>query len=490
MRLWLILVVSCLGCGGPSSRSLGGGPGATANSAPLSPLERDRPALRWVPADASYVLAAASASDAARAFGELAAVASITDEGAAVVAALRQLTGVDFTAPDELAAIGIAVEASAVVFATEQSPTAGFHLANRQALREFLDSRAATVSSLGSIELARVSAGPLEVSWAHTEQWVLVHVDVPGVEPAWATAVAAADSPGIAVTERFARAIAEVAPRQDELPDVLGMIDLSRLGEPCAAAVATATRGPAGIAIDEQGGALTVSLVAPLAPEAALALADAAPPPPPAGILALRQQVPMDVSLGIDLAWLEQQRRASACAQTLPALELGDTPRAAHIVIRSLAPRSLDGWLAAYVIARDPALISALLDEIPQRRLFERSDRIGEVAVRRLSVPLLPPVGYRLDGSTLLVGVGRGALDAALASGLAPARAGELELAAVQLQPQAIGNLEELIAEAASATGTYVDAAALARRLQRFRQLSASASVLDGRLFARLATKR
>ncbi|HWM84602.1 MAG TPA: hypothetical protein VNO33_02165 [Kofleriaceae bacterium] len=488
---------------------MGGG-----ESAP-SELERSYPVLRWVPAEASYALVAARASEAALAARELAELVSIaygvtTEE---IDAGLRSAIGASPLQADDLARAGIDLRGSAAVFGQAGYPTAVLPVADRDRLRSFLDRRrGARVTRHGDHEVHSWPSGDWSLSLTELDRWLVVRFGPRRGDVAWLDQVLAAGDGatlGPALAESASRGRGALG--SGERPGLIGLVRLDLLGRDLAA-WPDVPEGLAGCArraaravprilmaadFSSQGGASWTAI--DLAPRAAGALRVGVVDPPPPGYRAYRDGAAISLDWSVELGTLERARAALACPLLDDPIE--DPVRAAtgfagprgwHVAATEVDLDDLSGAGAAHLVLADPALIQAQLESIPARSWFERTRRIAGQRVKVLSVPGLPTVTYRLGDGEFTVAVGDGVMEEVLSAGK---RAASPELAQLTIRPPRLPELDQLIgAGLVMLVGPHARPAAraIAERLSRYDEVALSAR-LDGdsvAVFARVRLRR
>jgi hypothetical protein len=488
-------------------------------SSPATALESAYPVVAWAPAGASYVAVAGRLDEGVRAARELADLASIGGGATAdqLDRWLREAIGASLLDERDLAGAGIDVHASAALFAQDGFPTAALPVADPGRLRAFLDRHRpgrATSSRQGADAITSWSIGEWRLSWAAHGRWLFVHLGPRAGDERWLDRVVAApEGASLAADADLASALARARRalgHAERAPGLLGAVSVDALardlaawpGAPdglaaCARRASTAAphlswaadfsreRGAGWAAID-------------LAPAAAAALRAHVAPPPPPGYRAYRAGAALAVDWSLEVDWLERVRARFACPlldQPIrdPVREATGFrgPRAWHVAATSIDLDDLSGAGAAHLLLADPGLVSAQLESIPARSLFERSRRIAGQRVQVLSVPGLPTISYRQAGDEFTLAVGDGVMEEVLAPGSPPGGAPDLEVARVALQPPRLPALGALIDAALSALGgsRARPGRAIAARLSRYDEVAVTAR-LDGDSVAIFATMR
>ncbi len=493
-----------------------------------SALEAAYPVLRWVPADASYVVVTARVGEGVRAARELAGIASVgtgVDE-AELDRLLRSALGASPIDASELAAAGIDVDGSAALFGQGGFPTVALPVADADQLGELLERRpAATVEHRGH-RIRFWRDGELSLSSVAIDGWLLLHLGPRDGGPAWLDAILAAPGASMGGSEELAaavtrgrRALGHGAEGAALSPGLVGLV---RLG-PLARDIASWPDAPDGLAacvrrastaaprlvwaadFSAQDGAAWAAL--DLTPGAARALRDGVAGSPPPGFLAYRDAAAIAAGWSVELSILERARAALSC----PGLDqpLRDPvreatgfrgPRGWHVAATSIDIDDMSGAGAMHLVLADRNLIAAQLESIPARSLFERTRRVAGVPVQVLSVPGLPSIMYRQAGDRFTLAVGDGVMAEVLATepgnpGDASDQARGPELAHLRIEPQRLPQLGQLLAIALSSLAIPAarpTAAAIAERVSQYDEASLSAR-LDGNsvaIFARIRKVR
>ena len=448
-------------CGGK------GGHG-TVSQRPATALERAYPALRFAPAEASWVVAAARVGDAVRALRETAELAAAV-RGARLAdldAAARAAFGLSPIAPDDLGAAGVRLDGSAAIFGQGGFPTAILPVADPDRLRRFLDARrpelGASVAEHRGHQVYSWSRGDLSASWVVLDGWLVLRAAPADAGPAWLDQVLAAPGGGSLGADPD---LAEVARRGEAaLGAPAGLIALARfdrlareiedwklLPELPACARALSGASPRLVAAARVGADGMDSWAAlDLAPGAAGALRDHTGPAAPGGFYAYRARAPLALGLAVALPWLEKVRAGSGCPlldqpirDPVRAMTGMSGPRAIYAAATRIDIDDLDGGGALHMVLTDADLVNAQLESIPGRSLFERTRTIAGREVKALSFPGAPTILYRQEGRRFTAALGDRAMAAVLGPGAAPAA---LEIAFGWLEPRRIRNLEALLA--------------------------------------------
>ena len=455
-------LVALAACGGK------GAPSGTAGRPPTA-LERVYPVLRFAPADASWVLAASRIGDAVvalREAGELAAAV----QGARLAdldRAARDAFGLSPLSPDDLAAAGIRLDGSGAIFGQAGFPTALLPVADPDKLRRFLDGKrpelGAEVAEHRGHQIVSWSRGGIGASWVVLDGWLVLRAAPAAGGRAWLDQILAAPGGGSLGADPE---MVEVARRGEAAlgapPGVIALARFDRLAREiedwkggreelavCARALAGAAPRLVGAARLEAS-AVDSWAALDLAPGAAGALRDHTGPAAPGGYYAYRAKAPLAVLLAVALPWLEKVRAAAGCPllddpirDPVRRMTGMSGPRAIYAAATRIDIDDLDGGGALHMVLTDQDLITAQLESIPGRSLFERKRTIAGREVKALSFPGAPTILYRQEGRRFTAALGDRAMAAVLGPGQAPEHP---EIAGAWLEPPRLRNLEALLA--------------------------------------------
>ena len=414
--IWTSLVVaaSLVACG-PRSGAKG----------PSSPVDVGAyAALRWVPADATYVVAARSTEDATVVLREMINVVGILidADADAAASAMRRELGFDILSGGSLADIGVDRDGGAAVFSQGLSPTVAVKLSDPARVTELIDrlregGAAVQVERRGGVEIFTYNDSEARLHWAIADGWLWVHVELVGekeVDGAWFDALRsaggamAAQADWKAALSAATRRIrgATVAP---DGPPVAGVIRtpaladrIVRLGAPaaCLGQASRATRILLAI------GVTGVDAVAAFTVE----LGDAAPGmaalirPPMPGWAKARGEAPIQAEWSLDLAGVTEALRA--CDGGVSARAVTDDGfHTVRLFLHGIDMDNLSARGAAHLDLGHRRKISEFLDQLPARRLVERKVKIGPFDGASVQVPMLPPFTYVLTDTLFLAGV-------------------------------------------------------------------------------------
>jgi len=476
-RLFLgLCAVVLLACGGKR-----GGETAPPGSAAV----RAYPATRWIPAKASYAIAARTVRDAQQGvrdlidtFGVLGDV-TVTE----LSAELSQLLLVDPLSPDAVTHIGIDLEGGFAMFSDAYNPTVVVRLASEPAFRAFIDRRTNLELQSVVVDGTEVFTAPLpdglRISWAVADAWLWVHVALPDIPDDGATWFSASRKPGaptwgadfeaakggaeppVVGFVDAARLVADVQARVPEVAQCFGALQVSGIGKLGVALAGDTKQANARLALD----------VGPLAPAIAAAVL-----PIPEGFGAATAQVPIAAQWNIDLA--AARAKLDPCVRLFGADlraidELGI--RAARGYLRTFDPDDRDGTGAVSLDLTHKDFFAAKLDDIPLRSTLERKRTFGPYAGKSISIPMFLTVDYVLTDQVALAGIGDGQLLTMIGKG--GATKGPLFEVAVQplgLSVESWTALFELL--------DIDHAKRVAERLQRWREARVNLTIDGSRL--------
>jgi hypothetical protein len=406
----LLAVLPALACGGKGGRATG--PEARVGA---------YPALRWVPADVTYAVAARRASDLVAVFRELVDIAGIgfDTDATAAQAALRSSIGLDLLSVEGLAEMGVDPAGGAAIFSTGLSPTFAVALADPARAQASIDRLrgggvAVETTRSAGVEIFTFRGDPdFHLHWAIADGWLYFHVElVIEGEPAgaWFSHLRAAAG-GLAAHADWSAAVAAgsaltVAPSPDG-PPVVGLVRMSALADAakggdaaCLAPLRRTGRGflAAGVAGVDAGLRFDLELGDAVADLTRFALT------PLAGWAAAREGAPVQLEWTLDLAGAGAA--LAACDGTFAQIQQAGGVRGLRLFVHTLDLGDLSGKGAVHVDLSSRRLIAQALDEIPARRFLEKKKRVGPYDGAELAVPMFPAVTYVLSDSLFVAGVG------------------------------------------------------------------------------------
>jgi len=399
------------------------GPRPAADSLPRSAPVGAYAALRWVPADATYVVAARRTEDAlavARAAIDVIGLAADVDADE-VGRALRSELGIDLLSVAGLVEAGVDPAGGAALFSQGLSPTLALPLADpagATALIDRLRKNGVTVQSerRGGVERFIYGGPDVRLEWAIADRWLWLHLDVTAehaADGAWLAASRAAG--GALAVHADWRAALDVGSRRLGTPadgaPVAGLVRTHALldravavGAPAACVAPARRAGRLFLAARAGDDGAATAVVAELGDAAGDVAALALPSMP--GWAAARAGAPLQAEWSADLA------RVAAGVAACDGGELARAQRrlslrAARVFVHAIDVADLSGKGAVHLDVGDRAPIAAMLDDmIPGRRWIERSRQVGPFAGGQIAVPMLPAFTYVLTGALFVAGVG------------------------------------------------------------------------------------
>jgi len=432
----------------------GGGSGTRSQPPAAHPVASTYAATRWIPARPTYAIGARTVRDAQRGLRDvIESFGALVDVGLPEVSgALRAILLVDPLAPDALAAIGVDVEGGIAVFSEDLSPTVVVHLAAPAQFQAFLDQQTAlrtqTVAVDGVEVVTAVLADDLRLSWAVADDWLWLHVGIPGAPETGTRWFSASRRPG-APTWTADWSWAQGAGR----PAVVGFVDLRgmlamlgpRVAEAAACVQLLEPVGKIALAVEGDAQQLAARLAFELGP-AAQTLAHATLPAPE-GWAAAAARVPLAVQWNLDLPFVRHATAPCARAlgvdlRALDALGL----RTARALLRSFDPDDRRGTGAVALDLAHERFFAARLEDIPLRSALENKRQFGPLAGRSLAVPMFLTIDYVLTPSVALAAVGDGLLASIVGQGGAtPGPVFSLDVQPLGLSREAWQALLELV---------------------------------------------
>lgn len=382
-------------------------------------------ATRWIPARPTYAIGARTVREAQRgALDVLGSFGALVDVDAAEVsAALRALLLVDPLSPDALASIGIDLDGGLAVFSEDLAPTVVVHLAAPAQFQAFLERqdelRTHSVVVDGTEVFTAVLPGDLRLSWAVADDWLWLHVGLPGQPDTGTRWFSSSRRPG-APTWTADWTWAQGGGR----PAVVGFIDLRAMLAALPPKVADAAAcaqllEPVGrVALAVEGDARSARARVALDVGAAAQTLARATLPVPEGWAAAAARVPLAVQWNLDLPYVRQA--TAPCARTL-GIDLSALDaigvRTARALLRSFDPDDRSGTGAVALDLAHERYFAARLDDIPLRSALERKRQFGPLAGRSLAVPMFLTIDYVLTDTLALAAVGDGLLAAIVGQG-------------------------------------------------------------------------
>ncbi|MBP8807057.1 MAG: hypothetical protein KBG48_13810 [Kofleriaceae bacterium] len=407
--LVLVVALAVLGCGGRST--------------PRSGRAELYPAARFVPADATYAIAARSGDDLVRVLRDLAdgLGPAVQVDAAALGALLAEELGLDLLSSAALVDAGVDLAGGVAVWGHGGvSPVLAVALADPARLAAHIDRlrQGGLVLATSTVDGHEVSTWRpergLAIHWVAIDRYLLIHLELTGeraTPDAWLRTALAAGGRFVEHPDLAAAVAAGASHLGLATPPVVGVIRPAQLraavlGEhlpACAALVApvgrvfVAAASGADRQPSESRGVITVEVGA-----AAAGIAAAALPAPP-GWAAARADAPLVVEWGLDLRRVE-----AAVEPCLGDALTRDATRAGLWGVRAFAHQlDLDDRAArgAIAAAAKPGVLDEALDEIPGRAIFARTRQVAGRTVTSVDVPLVPAFHAAQDGEAVTVAV-------------------------------------------------------------------------------------
>jgi len=420
--------------------------GTTGPKPAASPWIDAYPALRWVPADATYVVTAHSVDDAVQAIRALHDVADIpldVDLAEAEDMA-RKHAGFDPLSSADLAGIGIDPHGGIAVFSQGLSPTFAIAVtdpAKAVATVARLHGGAGAVQTVpvDGVEVSNaIGDSDVHVQWAAADGWLFVHVELRvehEPELGWFRAARAAGG-GFAASGAVDAAVAAAAhlPAPGTGPKGPAVIGVGHM--PALVSRLTALGAPAGCAgivggvhdvllagaadAKDAAGMLTLQVAGTGAADSILAA--------PAGWTTARKDAPIQVEWNGDVDRLGAL--FSSCDPDVGRGLASLPARAGGVFLRSLDLDDSRGEGAGWAVMRDPRMVDAALHQVPGIGLASHHRTVGTTDVVDVSIPMFPKFSYAVAASTVVLASGAGVIDQVVGAG-PPAKGvvlGHLEL--------------------------------------------------------------
>jgi hypothetical protein len=449
-----IIAILVVGCGGHAN-------GPASPPAQIAEL----PAMRWVPASPTFVVASHSVEHAQRSLRALLDVLGTLGgvEPGELASGLFDLIGVDPLHPDPLAAIGIDPQGSWAAFSEDLSPTVVIHLAAPELMAAFLDHQRerglatqSVIVDTGSAAGGASGNAPrgvevfsaalsrrLTISWAIAGDWMWVHFAPPSTRQdatRWLTASREPHSSGWMEAWTRARTAAGAAAGVVGFFDPRGAIASSARGLSEAAACVKLVEpvGKISIALEGDDRHLAMRLAADVGSTAAIrSLILQAP----SGWAATAAPAAIAAQWNLDLvavrAWLRPCLGLVDPTEGVLA-ELGATGvRAARGLVLDFDPDAMSGSGAIALDVTHPTYFERQLDRVPLRKALERSRTYGGHKGFSLAIPFTATVDYVIEDGQVAAALGDGVLARVFAASDATS-AGEPPIFALDLSPPAM----------------------------------------------------
>jgi hypothetical protein len=422
-----------------------GGQAAAPRPPEPPPAAAGYPATRFVPAQPTYVLAAASMRDFQRTASGMLDSLGAAQETSQL---LSRLLAVDPLSPDQTGAMGVDPDGGVAMFSEDLEPTIVVHLSSPDATHTFFDQqrdrgmRARSQIVDGTeVSTAHIGAG-LDVSWAIDHDWMWVHFGSAGHgdDVTWFQHSHHPGAQTWALDWGFASKLGEQL--KAKAGRVLGFIDpralIDRLGKRAGGALACVNVARAiehvGLALDGDTDHVDVKVAFDVGADHAAAIQRAVLPPPP-GWEAAFHAAPVALELNLDLdAFIDFIQPCADAADVNLRDAHRDGVRALRLGVVSVDPDATWGTGAISAELHDRGVVTKLLDQIPMRSHFESDRAFGAFHGHRIKIPFKGTIDYVIDDHLTAIAVGEGVLDqlvAGVPTAAPPAMALDLRPAAM-----------------------------------------------------------
>lgn len=438
--LLVLLVMACGPKEGPS------GPGGGAGGAMPAAVSAYA-GLRWVPADASYVVAARRTGDAVVLLKSAVDALGILGEfdAAELSRESQDELGFDVLSAEAYADLGVDLDRGLAVWSRGLGPSFAVPLADPQRLAAEIERRrgpgtVVQVSRQHDTDVFTIRpARDAAFHWAIAGDWFLAHLEVTEereAEGAWFEEAWAARG-GLAGHADFLAALDEGTKRLGGEPPLVGLARTPALvghrllaegpGRPaCRSTVGAIGRMflAAGVDGPDARGALVVEV--PGGVDGLRALLTAVP----TGWGDARKGAPLQLDVGVDVRGIA--RAFSPCAGDDLVAEMdAELPSSGRVFVHEVDLDDMKGRGAAAVELTDPGMIGRALDDIPGIRFMKKVRSVGPVDVTDVNVPMLPRFSYAQVGATTVI-----AVSSAIDAFVMPGAPGD-ELARFEILPRA-----------------------------------------------------
>ncbi|MCP4446003.1 MAG: hypothetical protein GY811_11750 [Myxococcales bacterium] len=420
MATAIALLLAC----GPSSRNVPERASQAAEAEPRPAIEDGQPLLRWIPADAEMVLVAENLS------------------------ALEKLAGVLVPLGE---ALGLSLTDTALVpwLRNGIDPRGGIAIFSKGASLSLL----APLSAEALEDSAVLGAGWTQLG---TQTFAAAHWSGPNeaVTGAWLDDIRAA-SKGKAYSSVPTAARSLIgegsALVRGHLP-IAALLAAAVGGEEYLSCLSL-LRAAGGVRLSAnllKGGGVHAQFDLLLTPSASDGIAALLGPGPGAGMLGLRKTEAAHASLGIDLPLAAAALRGQDCPELASLFDdvvqqapMSPVPRAMHAAGTRLDTSDLSGSVALSLALHNKRFFAKQLGRIPGRSLFESSIRVEGQKAKRLSIPTMTSVYYRLTKAQLLFATKKSLIGALLVPPVG--RLAQHEVAAAGLWPGRLPQLRFLL---------------------------------------------
>lgn len=410
------------------------------------------PALRWAPADVTYLGVVGRVDATVTALRDLTEALGILGDfdPSEVSGEVRAYLGVDILSVDDLAAAGVDTAAGGVVWSQGLSPTLVFKLADPPRMQSRIEEqrdRTGPGVAIGNslrdgVEVFTSLAGhDVHTHWAIDGEWMWLHfeiVDEKEAELGWFDASRAAKGAG-AKDPDLAWARGE-ADRIHAGAVVIGMLRPATIAarfaalirdDDAAACFGLVTPKRAALTLSAANGVSEGHVVFDLAGGGGAAAIAAMTLPAPQGWAAARGEAPLAAEWNVDALALAARLKVCEDDFEQELTELGI--RSFRVFLADL-DADFNGHAAASADLSTRRWIDRQID-ITGRSMFESKRKYGPLDGKRLEAPMIPAVDYILDDQRAMVGLGDGVLARVVGDGTTTPPA---VLAALDVRPNGL----------------------------------------------------
>jgi hypothetical protein len=450
------------------------------------------PALRWVPADATYVAVGIRVDSAIAGARDLLEAGGIIGgfDVSQVSAEIASQFGFDPLSVDDLTDAGLDMGAGGVLYGQGFSPTFVFKLSDPAAMQGRIDAQRARVSNTIGVAVSDgvevftdLGDRDLHTHWAIDGNWMWVHFEIVEEherELAWFEASRAAGG-AIAKDPDFAWARAQAERLQPGTPffalvrprTMAARLAQMARNDEATACMALVTAPRAALMISAASGVSEGHLVVDTG-GAGSSIADAAMKVP-SGWASAREGAAVSAEWNVDIRKAAGYFRPcdDEPARMVDMVGL----RAVRGFLTRLDVDTLDGQGAIAAEITHRTYIDRMID-FTGRSMFEKKKKFGPLDGVRLEAPMFPPVDYVLTNDRALAALGDGVLAKVVGDGgSAPG-----VLAAIDVRPPALDDKTwDVILERFAGISREGYRAETIRRLKRWKRGTIEL-VLDGDL--------
>lgn len=415
-RVRTLALIALAACSAPAHTGHGGSQPAV----PAGDVDPHYQASRWFPQQPTYALASVKVTDIQRTIKDVVAsfglLAGLTE--GEVGSELSKLLGLDPLSTDALRSAGIDPDGGFSIFSNELDPTVAVHLTDPAAFAAFVEkqraagmvSQSVVVDGIEQFTFKQKDAG---LSWAVVDDWLLVHLLVPGAHDDNKSWLETSRHRGKASWLDAWQWINRVATKTASVIGVVNLQQLIALSTRGADAVAcTQLLAPiayTGVSVDGDGKHVAGRIAFDLGDRAGRVF-DAALWPPQGWDLASKGA---PISLGWNLDIDAFATWASPCTRALGMGVLNHLTQGIRAGRAFAFKVDLDdkSGVGAMALDGDMTVIKDQLDRIPMRGTLEKDRTWNGVKGHHLGIPFGPAVDYVLDDKRAVVAMGDGVMD-------------------------------------------------------------------------------